>query len=64
MAAPEPVKMEVQKPAGKGENPSDSFEERLISLLITVLTRVIHILLTEASTLDFVRKLLGGKGKR
>lgn len=64
MGGPEPVKKEEQKAVEKGENPSDSFEERLTKLLITVLTRVIHILLTEASTSEFIRKLLGGKAKR
>lgn len=61
MAGPESTKMEGPIAGGKGENPGFTLEDVLTKLLISLLTTVIHKVLTTLSTDGGIRKLLGGK---
>ena len=61
MTGPEPTKKEVSSGNPGGENPGFTLEDVLTKLLISLLTTVIHKVLTTLSTDGGIRKLLGGK---
>lgn len=57
----EPTKMAYIKPGNGGENPGVNIEDLLAKLLVTLLTSVMHKLITDLSTSGGIRKLLGLK---
>lgn len=61
MVGPEVTKKEAEIGETKGENPGVTLEDVLTKLLISLLTTVIHKVLTTLSTDGGIRKLLGGK---
>lgn len=61
MAEGQPVRMEIEKAAEKGENPGLDLEEVFIRLLVSLFTTVIHKVLRELLTGEKFSKLLGRK---